>query len=79
MNNIRRPTQFLHRLEHAACKENCTLAIVFIFVSVLVYSHLAVGEIIIIINEINLYARLRNRCHLNNQRMIGVVDDEIHA
>ena len=45
----------------------------------LVHHSFATMEQIIIVYEINLDTRGLNRCHLDQQRMIGLLDDEVHT
>ena len=70
--------KFLYGLKHTSCKENGSLSIVFIFLSVFIVSHQALGEIVVVINEIYLYSCCRDRGNLDNQRMVGLVKDYHH-
>ena len=56
MNDVRCPSQLFHSFQYAPSKENGPLAIVGIFFPGFVCSHLTLREIVIIVNEINLYS-----------------------
>ena len=79
MDDVWGPTLFLHGLEHAACKEDCTLAIVGIFLAFLVFHHSPLLEVIFIVDEIYLNTGNGYRGNLDDQRMVGIVDDEVHS
>lgn len=71
---------FFDRLQHAAREEDGPLAIVGIVVAQLVLGHgRTILVVILIINKIDLDARLRYGSHLDDERMIRVVDDQIHT
>ena len=40
---------------------------------------LPLGEEVVVVDEINLHPRLLDGGHLDNERVVGVVDDEVHA
>ena len=37
------------------------------------------GKVFVVIDEINLHASLLDRRYLDDQGMIGIVDDQVHA
>ena len=79
MYDFRTPAKLLHCLQHTAGIENGTFVIVGIFVSFLISYHLAVKEIVIVVDEVHLHACRLDGSDFDNQRMIGVIDDQIHA
>ena len=79
MDDIGHPTQLLDSFQYATSKENGTLTIVCIVNAVLVNSHLTLGEIIVVINEIDLDACLGDRGHFDNQWVVCIVNNQIHT
>ena len=79
MDYLGNPTQFLDGFQHAVGIEAGTLGIGGIFVSVLVVCHLVVGEEFIVINEVNLNAGTGYACHLDDERMVCVINYQVHS
>src|SRR5512135_230971 len=78
MNNVGGPSQFLHSLDHSAGKEEGTLVIIIELLAGSVSHSMFSLEIILVVDEINLHPGRLYGCDFYDQRMIGVVDDEIH-
>ena len=60
-------------------KEDGSFAVVFIFLAVLVACHLALHEVVVVVDEVHLKACLRNGGYLDDERVVGVVDYKVHA
>ena len=73
------PAQLLYRLQHAAGIEDDTLIVVFVIHAILVHHLQTVLEVIVIINEIDLHTGRLDGSHLDNQRMVGIINDQIHT
>ena len=78
MDDVGHPTQFLNGLKHTTGKEDGTLTVVGIVIAIGILCHLALGEVVVIVDEIDLNARLDNSSHLDNQWVISIVNDKIH-
>ena len=79
MDDIGHPTQLLYRFKHATGKEDGTFAVVGILLTVLILCHETLHEIVVVVDEIDLETSLRYGCDLDDQRMVCVVDNEIHS
>ena len=79
MNHIGHPTQFLHGLEYTARIKYGTLGIVCVLRSVLIGAHLSFVKIIIVVDEIDLNASGLNGSHFDDERVIGLIDDDVHS
>ena len=73
------PAQFLYGLKDTACKENGALVVVAVVIAVGIACHETVVEIVVVVNEVYLHAGCLQRCHLDDQRVVSVVNDEVHA
>ena len=78
MDDFRCPTQLTHRLQYAATKENRALIVIGIFTA-FIFVTLATGEVIIVVDEVYLHPCSRNRSHFDEERMVGIIDDEVCA
>lgn len=79
MDNIGYPPQFFHGLHNAAHKEYAALVVVVEVFSFVVDQEILPQEIVVVIDKIDLHAGRLYRCHLDNQRMIGIIDDKVHS
>ena len=77
--DFRAPTQFLYCLKNAACKEDGALVVVAVVVAIGVAGHLTIVEIVVVVNEIDLHSGRLQRCHLDDERVVCVIDDKVHA
>ena len=80
MDHVRRPVEFSDGLDDAAREEHG--AVVVILIEILVAfgdGELPLREEVVVVDEIDLDSRLLNRCHLDDQRMVSVVDDHVHT
>ena len=79
MNGIGLPAQFLHRLHGAVVEEDCALVVI----SAVCAKHVSVGiqalKVIVVIHKIHLNTRRVHGRHLDNERMVGIVDRDIDA
>ena len=73
------PAQFLDRLQHAAGEEDGPFVVVREIIALGVGQHGLAREIVVVVDEVDLYAGCRDRGHLDDQLVIVVVDDEVHA
>ena len=55
-NEVGRPAELLDSLQHTTGKEDGTLTIVGVFIAAFVHGHLALGEIVFVVNEVYLYS-----------------------
>ena len=79
MYHVRSPSELLHGLKYTACEEDRSLAVVLEEVSVIVAIDAFSVEIILIINKIHLHPGCRDRCNLDYERSVHVVDDDVHS
>ena len=79
MDDIRHPTQFLYRFKHTAGVENSAFNIVNIFFTLFINKHCAFVEIVIIVNEIYLHASSLNACHLDDEWVVCIINNNIHS
>ena len=79
MDDVGHPTQFLHRLQHATCEEDSAFTIVSIVFALLIFLHQALAEVVVVVDEIHLHLCRLYRGDLDDQRVVGVIDDQIHA
>ena len=70
---------FFDGLQHAAREEDTTLVVVRILYAVLIGNTLAAMEEVVVVGEIDLDASRLNRRYLDQQRMVRVVDDQVHT
>ena len=79
MDDVGHPTQLLNRLQDASGKEDRTFAIVVVILSLLVLLHQTLAEVIVVVDEIDLDLGRLDGGYLNDQRMVCIIDDEVHA
>lgn len=80
MDDVGRPVEFFHRFNHAAREKHTTEVVVLAENAVVVADLvLFLRKKIVVIDEVNLHPRLLNRCHLYDERVVGIVDDEVHS
>ena len=79
MNNIGYPTEFFYCLHHPSHKEYATLVIVVKIFSLIIDKDIFPLEIVVVIDKIDLHTSRLYRCHLDNQRVIGIVDNQVHS
>ena len=78
MDDIWDPTQLFHCFQGAARIEDGSFAVVGIFSALGVTLFEPLHEIVVVVDKIDLHTSRRNRCDLEDQQMVGFVDDEIH-
>ena len=79
MNDIGGPAEFFHCFNHSAGKENGALVVVGRILSSFICKGILALEEILIINKIDLHASGLDRSHFNYQRMVGIVDYQVHT
>ena len=80
VNDVGRPVEFFHRFNHATREEHTTEVVVLAENAVVVADLvLFLRKKIVVVDEVNLHPRLLNRCHFDDERVVGVVDDEVHT
>jgi hypothetical protein len=79
VHHRRGPAQFLDRFQYAAGEKDGPFVVVLKVVVRAVGQHRLAREVVVVVDEINLYARRGYRRHLDNQLVVVVVDDEVHA
>ena len=80
MDDVGRPIQFAHGLYDASIEEDGSVIVVLAEFPAMVADRVfSFGEEIIIINEINLHSGFLDGSHFDDQGVVCVVDDEIHA
>ena len=80
MDDVRRPVEFLHRFDDATGEEDATAVVVLAKHALLVIHQVFfLREEIVVVDEINLHSRFLDGGHLDNERVVGVVDDEVHT
>ena len=79
VDNVRCPSQFFYRFQHPFCKENHAHVVVREHGIVLVVEHRLAVEKLLVINKINLKSDLRNAGHLDNQGVVGIINNQIHS
>ncbi len=79
MDDVRAPAQLLDGLEHAAGIEDGARVVVFILHPLVVHHLQPVLEIVVVVDEIDLHAGRLDRSHLDDERVVGIVDDKVHA
>ena len=77
MDDVGRPLELLDGLQDAACIEGGALGVVVIFLSVGIEGHLASGKVVVVVDEIDLHPGCRDACHLDDERVVGVVDHNV--
>ena len=79
MDDVRTPTQFLDCFQYTACIENSACIVVFIFNAVLINHLQAVLKVIVVVDKVNLHAGRLYGSYFNDKRMVGIVNDKVHA
>ena len=79
MHDIRHPTQFFDRFEHTPRKENRPFVIVGEETSLSVAQREFTLKVVLVVDKIDLDTGRRDRRDLDNQLMVVIVDDQIHA
>ena len=79
VDDVGTPTQFLHRFQYAAGIEDGTGIIVFILFTIFVCYLQAVLKVVIVVDEVYLHTCRLDRGNLDDERVIGIVNDEVHA
>src|SRR3712207_9110372 len=79
VDDVGAPAQFFHRFQHASGIEYSATVVVVIFHTVFIYYLQSVLKVVVIIYEIYLHAGRLDRSHFDDERMIGVIDNQIHA
>ena len=78
MNNVRYPTQLAHGLKHPSAEEQGTLVIVGTEGPVRFVGVRLTLEVLFVVDELDLHARAWYTGHLDQQRMVRVVDYQVH-
>jgi len=79
MDHVWSPAKLLYCFQNTTTEENCAFIIISEISSVLVCQSGFALEIFIIVDEIDLHAGRLYGCDLDYQRMVVVVNDEVHA
>ena len=79
VDDVGHPTEFFHGLQYTTGKEDGSFTIVRIVYALFVFFHLALVEIVVIVDEIDLYLGCRDGCNLDDERMVGVINDKVHS
>lgn len=79
MDQMRLPCQFTHCLEGASTEEEHTLVVVGTEFAVIVVEAFVFGEILLIVNEVDLHTSRWDRAHLDDELVVGIVDNKIHS
>jgi len=79
MDDIRCPTQFLNCFQNTLREEDHAHVVIGEHVHVLVVEKRLAMKKLLIINEVHLKSDLRNAGHLDDQGVIGIVDNQIHS
>ena len=73
------PLEFLYCLEYSAGIEDGSFAVVFVFFAFFVGYDASLVEVVIVVDEVYLHACRGQRCYLDDEWVVGVIDDEVHA
>ena len=79
MDEVRLPSQFSHGFEGAASEEEDAFVVVGIEFTIFVEEAFVVGEIFLVVDEVDLHACRGDRADLDDELVVGVVDDKVHA
>ena len=79
VDNVRCPTQFFDGFQHTARKENHAVVVVAEFFAIGINGRAAPTEIVVVVDKIDLHACRWQRGNFDNQRMVAVVDYQVHA
>ena len=79
VDNIGHPAQLLHSFQNATGEKDGAFTVVGIVIAHFVFLHLPSREIVIIVDEVHLYTSLLDGSNLDDERVVGVVDDKIHS
>jgi len=79
VNHVRYPAKLLDGFHHTANEEDTSFIVVLILLPLFINKRFPVLEIILIVNEIDLHPCRLNGGNLDDERMVGVIDDEVHA
>ena len=79
MDDIRRPAQFAYRFQDAAGKEDGALVIVGHELVLGVIPRDLLFEVVLVVNEVHLHPRGGDGSHLDDERVIGVIDIQVHS
>jgi len=79
MDNVRSPTQFSDSFYDTAAEENTSFIIVFKEVTICIFDKGLALEIFFVINKINLHAAGLNGSNFDYQRMIGIINNDVHS
>ena len=75
-HDIRRPAEFFHRFDSSLAEEGHALGIVFKRFAVFVFKYLFAFEELLVVEEIDLQARIGQRGDFDEQRIIVVINDD---
>src|SRR5690606_21462632 len=78
-NNIWYPAKFFDSFHNTSNKENATLVIIVIFITVFVNKSLPILKVIFVIYKINLHSSRLNRSDFYDERIIRVVNNKVHT
>jgi len=80
VDDVGRPVLLLHRLDDATVEENGTVVVVLAKVALLVVHEVfLLREEVVVFDEINLHPCLLDGGHFDDERIVSVVDDEVHS
>ena len=79
MNQMGLPSQLAHRLQRPTSEEEETLVAAWLKPSSLVKGRAALGKIFLVVNKIHLKAGRGQRTNLDNQLVVAIVHNEVHA
>ena len=78
-DDIRYPTELLDSLQYATGKEDGTLTIVGIIFTILILLHQTLAEVVVVVDEVDLYPGRLDGGYLDDQRVVRIIDDKIHT
>jgi hypothetical protein len=79
VDHVGHPAEFADGLDDAAGVELAALDVVGKFLTVGVGVEEAAREVVVVVNEVDLHTCCLNGSHLDDERMVRVIDDQIHA
>ena len=79
VNDVWYPTELFHCFQYTTNVEDRTVIVILVFVSIIIVDSMLSLEEIFIVNEVYLHAGCLNGCYLYDQRVIGIINDEIHT
>lgn len=80
MDDVGRPVELFHRLDNASGEKDTTVIVVGTEHAFLVIHHvLPFRKEIIVVDEVDLHPGFLDGGHLDDEGVVGIVDDKVHA